>query len=283
MRVEIEKRIPVAAGLGGGSADAAALLRLAGDEVDGLAELAAELGADVPSQLDPAFALVGGAGELVEPLPPPGEFAAVLVPAEEGCAPPTSTPRPTAWASAATARAGRDRRASCATAAAAAPRRWTTPSCWSTTWPRRRSRCGPRSRAALAALEEVGATVALVTGSGPTAFGLFEDIVAADRAADGAAAALCGRDRGRAGPESEPLSATRRAGREDARTFPADRGRPVIVGFIALNRVLPNIDLQQVLEDVSRASATSPTCWSGWQRSWRRGPSSGWCSPGRRW
>ena len=83
-RVEIEKRIPVAAGLGGGSADAAALLRLARDEVDGLAGLAAELGADVPSQLDPAFALVGGAGEAVEPLPPPGEFAAVLLPAENG-------------------------------------------------------------------------------------------------------------------------------------------------------------------------------------------------------
>ena len=49
-----------------------------------LAELAADLGADVPSQLDPAFALVGGAGEAVEPLPPPGEFAAVLLPAENG-------------------------------------------------------------------------------------------------------------------------------------------------------------------------------------------------------
>ena len=41
-------------------------------EVDGLAELAAGLGADVPSQLDPALALVGGAGERIEPLPDPG-------------------------------------------------------------------------------------------------------------------------------------------------------------------------------------------------------------------
>jgi 4-diphosphocytidyl-2C-methyl-D-erythritol kinase len=41
----------------------------------------------------------------------------------------------------------------------------------------------PEIAEALAALEEVGARRALVTGSGPTAFGLFEDIVAADRAA----------------------------------------------------------------------------------------------------
>ncbi len=42
----------------------------------------------------------------------------------------------------------------------------------------------PEIGAALAALREAGATVALVAGSGPTAFGLFEDIVAADRAAE---------------------------------------------------------------------------------------------------
>ncbi len=53
LRVEIEKRIPIAAGLGGGSADAAAVLRLARDEVDGLERLAAELGADVPVAAPP--------------------------------------------------------------------------------------------------------------------------------------------------------------------------------------------------------------------------------------
>jgi len=41
----------------------------------------------------------------------------------------------------------------------------------------------PEIGAALSALEEVGAKVALVAGSGPTAFGLFEHIAAADRAA----------------------------------------------------------------------------------------------------
>ena len=58
LRIEIEKRVPVAAGLGGGSADAAAVLRLAAGEVADLPAIAARLGADVPSQLRPALALV---------------------------------------------------------------------------------------------------------------------------------------------------------------------------------------------------------------------------------
>ena len=52
----------------------------------GLEEIAAGLGADVPSQLRPGFALVGGAGERVEPLPAPAEFGVVLIAAAEGLA-----------------------------------------------------------------------------------------------------------------------------------------------------------------------------------------------------
>jgi 4-diphosphocytidyl-2-C-methyl-D-erythritol kinase len=84
LRIEIEKRTPVAAGLGGGSADAAAVLRLADGTVADLAALAAELGADVPSQLRPGLALVRGAGERVEPLPAPAEHAALLLPGGGG-------------------------------------------------------------------------------------------------------------------------------------------------------------------------------------------------------
>jgi 4-diphosphocytidyl-2-C-methyl-D-erythritol kinase len=84
LRIEIEKRTPVAAGLGGGSADAAAVLRQAAGQVDDLPAIAAELGADVPSQLRPALALVRGAGERVEPLPAPAEHAALLLPSGGG-------------------------------------------------------------------------------------------------------------------------------------------------------------------------------------------------------
>jgi 4-diphosphocytidyl-2-C-methyl-D-erythritol kinase len=182
-RVEIEKRIPVAAGLGGGSADAAALLRLARDEVEGIGELAADLGADVPSQLDPAFALVGGAGEEVEPLPSPSDFGVVLVPAEEGLR--------TADVYAEADRLGLGREQGELDAVAARLRAAATAGASPLSYPEMLVNdlaeaalsLRPEIAAALAALQEAGAAVALVTGSGPTAFGLFEDIVAADRAA----------------------------------------------------------------------------------------------------
>ena len=69
VRIEIEKNIPVAAGLGGGSADAAAVLRLAGGEVEDLAGIAALIGADVPSQIDPMACLVEGIGQKLTSLP----------------------------------------------------------------------------------------------------------------------------------------------------------------------------------------------------------------------
>ena len=69
LAIAIDKRIPVAAGLGGGSADAAATLRMANELAGGalgaeeLLRLAADLGSDVPSQLDPATRSSTGTGE----------------------------------------------------------------------------------------------------------------------------------------------------------------------------------------------------------------------------
>ena len=72
VRVEIFKRIPVAAGMGGGSADAAAMLRcaprMAPVDAAAVARIAASLGADVPGQLVPGASLGTGAGEAIEPL-----------------------------------------------------------------------------------------------------------------------------------------------------------------------------------------------------------------------
>ena len=80
VRVHLSKRIPHGAGLGGGSSDAAAALRLL-DEFHGtllpdetLMRLAAELGSDVPVFVEARPAWCRGRGELVEP----ADFAAPL-------------------------------------------------------------------------------------------------------------------------------------------------------------------------------------------------------------
>lgn len=75
VRLELEKNLPVAAGMGGGSADAAAALRGLSElwglrlPADRMHELALELGADVPACLGGAMARVTGTGEIVEPCP----------------------------------------------------------------------------------------------------------------------------------------------------------------------------------------------------------------------
>jgi 4-diphosphocytidyl-2-C-methyl-D-erythritol kinase len=87
VRVEIDKRVPVAAGMGGGSADAAAVLRLATELAPGrpeeLARIAARLGADVPAQLVPGLAVGTGVGDLVEPFEPLAAHALLVLPASE--------------------------------------------------------------------------------------------------------------------------------------------------------------------------------------------------------
>ncbi len=84
VRLQVAKRVPVAAGLGGGSGDAAAALRLAaaasglGDQ-DMLLGIAATLGADVPAQVSPGRWLAQGAGERLHSLSSPSVPFGVLV------------------------------------------------------------------------------------------------------------------------------------------------------------------------------------------------------------
>ena len=93
-RLTIAKRIPVAAGMGGGSSDAAAALRLAAHAAGRpdpalLHELAFQLGADVPSLLQPGRVLMTGAGEHVERLPDPEPFGLVIVPSSAALSTPS--------------------------------------------------------------------------------------------------------------------------------------------------------------------------------------------------
>ena len=93
VRITLRKHIPAAAGLGGGSSDAAAVLRALRAlhpgtlDASALATLALSLGADVPFFLDPQPSRVGGIGERLEPLR--GVPALALVLANPGAPIPT--------------------------------------------------------------------------------------------------------------------------------------------------------------------------------------------------
>lgn len=83
IQITVDKTIPVAAGLGGGSADAAAAMVMAGRffgvRMDALVSLAPSLGSDVPFCLRGGTARVSGRGDLIEPLDPLTGFAVAIV------------------------------------------------------------------------------------------------------------------------------------------------------------------------------------------------------------
>ncbi|MBA3842651.1 MAG: hypothetical protein H0X39_08530 [Actinobacteria bacterium] len=84
-RVRLEKHIPVAAGLGGGSSDAATALRLANAQLASplsaaqLHAIAARLGADVPFFLADGPQLGSGDGSVLEPVEIPQDFVVLIV------------------------------------------------------------------------------------------------------------------------------------------------------------------------------------------------------------
>ncbi len=193
--IRLVKRLPVAAGIGGGSADAAAALkaltrlwRLDLGQTE-LLDLALRLGADVPVCLYGRAAFVGGAGEEITPAPTLPEVSAVLV----------NPARPLATADVFAARRGPYSRPLLIAgriagriagavadvtglAAQLAPLRNDLTD----------GAAGlvPEIGAVLEALAaQPGCLLARLSGSGPTCFGLFSDETAAGRAAAAMAAA----------------------------------------------------------------------------------------------
>ena len=165
-RLTIEKRIPVAAGMGGGSSDAAAALRLAA-RASGLAvplELPMRLGADVPSLLRPGRVLMTGAGELVDRLPDPDPLGVLVLPVDAAL----STPEVYGEAD----RLGLARAHAELLELDARVRAAPGAAVHNDLEDAARSLC-PRIDEALAAARGAGADHALVSGSGPTVVGLF--------------------------------------------------------------------------------------------------------------
>lgn len=203
LRLEIDKRVPVAAGMGGGSSDAAGALRLialaAGAplasltpaEREALAAAAFALGADVPALLEPGPVVVTGAGERVRPLPALPPHAVLVLASRERL----STAEVFAEADRlGCTRDGDELREHAARIDAALA---------SGAFPSAELLVNDLQRPAIAlcpaiepALEQAlaaGAEHALVSGSGPTVFGLFRGEDGARRAR-AAAAALAERD-----------------------------------------------------------------------------------------
>jgi 4-diphosphocytidyl-2-C-methyl-D-erythritol kinase len=91
VRLQIAKRIPVAGGMAGGSADAAAALRLVAEAAGIgdrrlLEEIAGELGSDVPSQVRGGLVLATGEGSRLRPLVAALEYAVVVLPVQAALA-----------------------------------------------------------------------------------------------------------------------------------------------------------------------------------------------------
>jgi len=185
--ITVEKRIPVTAGLGGGSSDAAAVLRClarafgVGDR-GALAEVALSVGSDVPFFLGRGAAWAAGRGERLAAAELPELHLVLATPTDPGLA--IRAGEAYGWLDHARARAMGSSRAAGATpsGAKAFARRFRADRAWNDL----EAPCLER-RPALAAIRGAlvgaGAVSAIMSGSGPTVFGIFASRRAARRAA----------------------------------------------------------------------------------------------------
>ena len=183
IQIDLKKKIPIAAGLGGGSSDAGAVLRMLAsaaeiDDPDDLAairRIALSLGADVPFFLDPRPSRVTGIGELIAPMPKVPRIPIVIA------APPFEVPTATIFR-------------------ALKPEHWSGPASDADIDAIVRGEISPaitvndlaataiaqfpEIRRLKALLEESGARAAQMSGSGGAVFGVFDSLEDAERAAE---------------------------------------------------------------------------------------------------
>ncbi len=165
--MRIEKQIPVAAGLGGGSSDAATALKLANATLDRplspehLHEIARTLGADVPFFLRPGPQLGTGDGTTLEPLDIRQDYACVLC-LPDGAAKESTAAVYGAFDESGAAEGFAERRERLLAAIAARDLAALPPN-------------DLASSPLAAELLALGAFRADVSGAGPTVYGLFDD------------------------------------------------------------------------------------------------------------
>ncbi|ABC89684.1 4-diphosphocytidyl-2-C-methyl-D-erythritol kinase protein [Rhizobium etli CFN 42] len=176
VHIHLQKNLPVASGIGGGSADAAAalrgLMRLWGTRlpVAALATLALKLGADVPMCLESRPLIARGIGEEIEAVPDLPAFAMVLANPLKGVSTPEVFRRLKAKNN--------------------PPLTLAQTAGWLATIGAARNDLEPPAREAVpeiaaisAMLQAEGALLARMSGSGATCFGIFADMAAARDAA----------------------------------------------------------------------------------------------------
>jgi len=178
VHIRVDKRIPVAAGLAGGSTDAAAVLlglqRLWSSDASAVAETARALGADVPFFLRPGTALGLARGDDLRPIPPGPPHWVVLVrpDAEISARDAYAELRPAEWSGGAATLQQVD----------AIRGGHFTPQLLTNDLQPAAIRLVPEVAVVIRALESAGAEPPLLAGSGPTCFGLFATRAAARNA-----------------------------------------------------------------------------------------------------
>jgi len=200
IRLHIEKRIPLSAGLAGGSADAAAVLRLLNRHfghrlpTDALCKLGEKLGADVPFCIRGGTCRCEGVGERITPVPARTDYVLVIAKAAEGVSTPEAFRRLDALYGDFSEKPPTDPTAVYGALAAGDVR--SLADHIQNGFEEVILTLRPEVAVLKSAMRKNGALAAMMSGSGPSVFGIFDGESAAERCAEairreGIFAAVC--------------------------------------------------------------------------------------------